>query len=223
MTPKQITPNAINDFTSYMQRYPDLYKDLAETVEQYTTLDAPRIIDLGSGPGLLSREIKRRLPHANILGLDPSHHMIKKAHQLLRTPPPLINATTEYLPFKDNTVDLLVTRYTLTYWTNPHIGLSEIHRVLKPRAIFIIEALNKNYPWWMQLLTRIHMTTKQAPSSVIRYHLDAYHTAYTKSQAEHYLTQHGFRLLKSEGKPKEWRFQVIAEKPTEKNINTSQT
>ena len=55
-------------------------RDLANRIE----IDAPeRVLDLGCGPGNSSAVLKRRFPHARVLGVDSSPDMIERARKNL--------------------------------------------------------------------------------------------------------------------------------------------
>ena len=61
-------------FAKYMRKYNVLYKNLARITQEnllYSLRD-PLIVDIGIGPGLLSIEINKLIPNANIIGIDPS-------------------------------------------------------------------------------------------------------------------------------------------------------
>ncbi len=48
------------------------------------------------------------------------------------------------LPFNDNTVDFLVTSLSVHHWADAFIGISEIHRVLKPGGQLLIFDLRRD-------------------------------------------------------------------------------
>jgi len=56
------------------------------------------------------------------------------------------------------------------------------------------------------------MLLNKVGTNVTRYHVDAYNDAHTMQQVEQFFTNAGFRIIEKEGKKKEWRFLVIAEK-----------
>ena len=45
-------------------------------------IDASRIVDLGCGPGEITEMLAQRWPEAEVVGLDSSPDMLKKAHAL---------------------------------------------------------------------------------------------------------------------------------------------
>lgn len=85
--------------------------------------EAPsRVVDLGCGPGTLTRELARRWPDAAVLGLDSSPEMIAEA-QALAIPARLefaVGDLREWEPAEP--VDVLVTNATLQ-WVPGHLDL----------------------------------------------------------------------------------------------------
>ena len=50
----------------------------------------------------------------------------------------LINANVEFMPFKDNSLDLLISRGSIFFWKNIDKALREIYRVLKDDGFLLI-------------------------------------------------------------------------------------
>jgi len=215
----KINDNIAKEFTQYMIKYPDLYKNLAITIFKEIKQDSknPIILDLGSGPGLINKEIKKLLPDSVIFSLDASIKMLKNAEKYhFYTKNKQINGVlsiSENIPLKSNSIDLTVSRFSLSYWKEPKKAISEINRVLKPDGKFVLEALNKNYPKWKLFLIKIHMIFNFAGINVVKYHLDAYNNAYNIDQIDCLLTNGGFDIIKKEGYNKDWKYKIIATKP----------
>lgn len=93
------------------------------------------ILDLGTGTGFLARII---LKHGfSVLGLDLSRNMLAVAKKKVPDAS-LVRGDAERIPLKDDSVDLIVSRWVL--WTLPHPGsaLEEVLRVLKPDGRVIL-------------------------------------------------------------------------------------
>jgi len=91
------------------------------------------ILDLGSGTGYLSIEIARRSPGLRVYGIDLSRQMVKIARRHAKG---IDNARFVFgnaakLPFKDNSIDLVVSTGASHHWRTPRKVFDECYRVLK--------------------------------------------------------------------------------------------
>ena len=205
-------------FSEYMKKYPELYESLARITQENISRSRgkPLIVDLGVGPGFLSLEIHKLIPGACVVGLDPVPKMLELTRKLaleygfkkLET----MLAIAEDIPLEDDSVDLVVSRFSLTFWEKPDEGFAEIYRVLKPGGRIILETLNKDYPGWKLFLIKIHMLLKAAGRDVANYHIDSYKRAFSASQVEKLIADADFKIIKKRGNKKEWKYLFIAEK-----------
>jgi ubiquinone/menaquinone biosynthesis C-methylase UbiE len=204
------------EFAAYMQKFNDLYEYLASLVQRHSSSSHPFILDLGAGPGLLSVEIFRKIPQATIIGIDPLIKMLQLAKGNVKNadfqPFEPVVGVSENIPLKNNTVDVIASRFSLPYWTQPNKSFQEMMRVLKPGGKVILEALNRDFPTWKLFSIKIHMLFNRAGRDVTRYHVDAYKLAHTIEQVEQFFTDAGFTISEKEGKKNEWRFIIVAEK-----------
>lgn len=202
---------AIN-FEKYMKKYPQFYQHLASIVKNNisSNLIKPVILDLGVGPGLLSKEINNVLPEARIIGVDPSEEMLKlsKKNAFVETK----IGIAENIPMENNSVDVVISRFNLTYWKDSKKGFSEINRVLKPGGKFIIEALNKNFSYLRLFLIKIRMVLKGSSFYIARYHFDSYKTAYSSESVKKLFRDTNFKIVYSEGGKKDWKYIFIGKK-----------
>ncbi|MCX6663386.1 MAG: methyltransferase domain-containing protein [Euryarchaeota archaeon] len=204
------------EFAAYMKKFIALYEYLASVVQRHSSTSHPFILDLGAGPGLLSVEIFRKIPQATIIGIDPLIKMLQLAKGNVKnadfqTFEPVVGVS-ENIPLKNNTVDVITSRFSLPYWTQPNKSFEEMTRVLKPGGKVILEALNRDFPTWKLLLIKIRMLFNRAGRDVTRYHVDAYKLAHTIEQVEQFFTDAGFTISEKEGKKNQWRFIIVAEK-----------
>lgn len=205
----------VERFSSYMKKYPELYRNLANIVKKNISkkITKPVIVDMGIGPGLLSLELNKQISNAKIIGIDPSDKMLNFANKNLKNDSFFtILGTSENIPLEKNTVDILVSRFSLTYWKNPKDSFSEINRILKPGGKLVLEALNKKISKWKLFAIKTHMFFKSAGLDVIRYHSEAFKTAYTIQQVEHMLTNSGFKIIYKEANKKDWKYILVSEK-----------
>jgi len=204
------------EFATYMKKFSDLYEYLASIIQRYTTSAHPFILDLGVGPGLLSIEIFRKIPQVTIIGIDPLIKMLQLAKGNVENASfhtfESVVGVSENIPLKNNTIDVIVSRFSLPYWTEPEKSFEEMMRVLKPGSKVIFEALNRDFPRWKLLLIKIRMLFNRAGQDVTKYHIDAYKLAHTIEQVEQLFINSGFMIIEKEGKKNEWRFILVAEK-----------
>ena len=76
----------------------------------------------------------------------------------------------------------------------------------------VIEFLNKDFPHWKLNLIKMNMILKSAGSDVIRYHIDAYKTAYSISSVKKLLKDSGFKIILEEGSKDDWKYLIVAQK-----------
>ena len=206
-------------FAWYMKKYPTLYENLAKIIKKNLPqlLSKPLIVDLGAGPGLLSAEIRKLMPETNVISLDASVKMLEMAEKHAFKDDfrkfAVILSMSENIPLKSNSVDIVVSRFSLPYWEQPEASFAEIFRILKPGGRVVLEALNKDFPKWRLFLIKLHMFINMAGRDVIRYHIDAYEIAYTIEQVWRFLTDAKLSIIGKEGNKKDWKFTIIAEKP----------
>lgn len=114
------------------------FRDLTSVID----VENPRtVIDLGSGPGTMTRTLAQRWPNAKVVGLDSSHEMVQAAQKMLDNDPhapqnlsfEVANAS-EWMP--DDDVDVMVSNAMLQ-WIPRHRKLMEDWvRALNPGAWF---------------------------------------------------------------------------------------
>jgi SAM-dependent methyltransferase len=121
-----------------------VYAPLAEEIVQRLDLaDTQGLgIDLGSGPGTLIVELcKRTKLHWINADINPyffSHFFVKATAAGYSGRVSAIQADACELPFRDNLVDVVVSRGSFQFWPDLRKGLSEIYRVLKPGGVAYI-------------------------------------------------------------------------------------
>lgn len=102
---------------------------------------APTIVDLGSGPGVFALELARRLPKAQVIGVEPAAVMRAAAIHaatLAGVTATFVPGEAEDLPLADASVDLVVSTLSLHHWRDPSAALREITRVLGPHGRALI-------------------------------------------------------------------------------------
>jgi ubiquinone/menaquinone biosynthesis C-methylase UbiE len=125
------TPGAIiyNATVALVLRKPEtkIANEIAEKMGKGT------ILDLGSGPGYLSIDIARRSPGLQVYGIDLSRRMVKIARRHAQgvDNARFVFGNAAKLPFKDNSIDLVVSTGASHHWKTPRLVFDECYRVLK--------------------------------------------------------------------------------------------
>ncbi len=206
----------VRAFAAYMKRFPELYTHLAAIIKRHVSSSHPLLLDLGAGPGLLSAELLRQIPQATVVGIDPLETMLKLAKEHTKQTGgenfAMVQGVSERLPLKDNSFDGIASRFSLPYWSQPEQSFKEMHRVLKPGGIVVLEELNKSFPHWKLALLTFRMRVRGADKRVSHYHSEAYPQAHTIDEVRRFFTTNGFTLLETEGTKAQWRFIVVAQK-----------
>lgn len=99
-----------------------------------------RVLDVGIGPGLNFEHYGPEVTH--VFGLEPSGKLLERAAERaegLRFSVDLIEAGAESIPLENDSVDTVVTTWTLCSIPELKVSLTEMRRVLKPsgRLLFM--------------------------------------------------------------------------------------
>jgi SAM-dependent methyltransferase len=109
-------------------------------------LDAPKIADLGCGPGVSTFELARRLPTAHLVGVDVAPRMLQQARRTAlheRARVTWVQADAAALPFKQGSLDACTGHSFLYLVANRAAVLSEVRRVLRPRGRLVLMEPNE--------------------------------------------------------------------------------
>jgi SAM-dependent methyltransferase len=105
-----------------------------------------RVLDVGCGTGVLSREVASRTGATGfVAGLDPNPGMLEVARRLA----PAVEwrqGVAESLPFRDRSFDAVVSQFGLMFFENRREALGEALRVLVPAgrlAVAVWDALDR--------------------------------------------------------------------------------
>jgi ubiquinone/menaquinone biosynthesis C-methylase UbiE len=92
------------------------------------------ILDLGSGTGYLAIEIARKAPGLQVCGIDLSRRMVKIARRHAKgvNNAQFVFGNAARFPFKDNSIDLVVSTGASHHWKMPRLVFEECYRILKP-------------------------------------------------------------------------------------------
>ena len=124
---------------SFESRFNETFWDLWDKKIVPHLCGAPRILDLGTGPGLFLRALVDRYPAATAYGVECAPYMLDAVESLPHNAK-IITADLHdpRLPLDDNSVDAAVASVVLHEMHQPVKTLLEIQRCLKPGGVFYI-------------------------------------------------------------------------------------
>ncbi len=108
-----------------------------------------RALDVGSGPGALTRVLADRLGPENVSAVDPSEPFVTALRERL----PGVDArvgSAEALPFADDEFDAALSQLAVNFMADPEAGVAEMRRVVRPGGA--VAACVWDYPGEMTLL-----------------------------------------------------------------------
>ncbi|MCX4696458.1 class I SAM-dependent methyltransferase [Streptomyces sp. NBC_01408] len=114
---------------------------------------ADRVLDIGCGAGRTTRLAARRAQQGRALGLDLSGPMLEKARGSAlregRENVSFVQGDAQVHPFEADAFDVVISRYGMTFFTDPVAAFSNLHRAVRPggRLAFICAAEAEANEW----------------------------------------------------------------------------
>ena len=96
-----------------------------------------KVLDVGTGPGTLARELARRIPGLQAYGIDLSEDMIRlaRAHASREQVEERVHfesGDVAHLPYPDGSFDVVVSTLSMHHWVELEQPLRDLYRVLRP-------------------------------------------------------------------------------------------
>ena len=132
------------------------------------------VLDGGIGPGTTSRLIFAKIKPSMLIGLDGSPKQLETAKVNLREYRDslhLVNASFEYLPFRDRILDGIITCYALRDSLDLSRSISEYSRVCSEHGVFADVDIGKSdnaIKRWMSILYIKHLMPLLAKMAIRR-------------------------------------------------------
>jgi malonyl-CoA O-methyltransferase len=116
--------------------------ELLERLELFRFTPAV-VLDLGSGTGRVTRELKRRYPRACVIALDLASGMLHEArrHRWPWRRFDRVCGDALRLPLKEGSVDLIFSNLMLQWCEPLAVALAEVRRVLRSSGLFLLSTL----------------------------------------------------------------------------------
>ncbi|HEU4451218.1 MAG TPA: class I SAM-dependent methyltransferase [Gaiellaceae bacterium] len=112
-------------------------------------LQTGRALDVGSGPGALTRVLADRLGPEHVCAVDPSEPFVSALRERLPGVDARV-ASAEALPFADGEFDAALSQLAVNFMADPEAGVAEMRRVVRPGGA--VGASVWDYPGEMTLL-----------------------------------------------------------------------
>jgi len=122
--------NTIKTLTSFLKKFPPL-----------TSIKPEKYLDLGCGDGSLTVKVAQILGAQQVYGVDIADEALKEAKsKTIKTA--RVDLNTDRLPFCDGAFDVVSAFEVIEHLWNIDNMISEVHRVLKTRGLFILTTPN---------------------------------------------------------------------------------
>ena len=187
-----------------------LFNMIVDTVLLKSKLTDGVVLDIGCGPGQLSRRLAKVNPKLKVIGVDLSPNMIEGATIMAReenlSNVEFMIGNVENLPFADQYADLTISMGSLLCWENPVRGLQELYRVTRENCYIYLRDLCRDAP--QEAIDHI-VGFMNHPKRVEGFK-KAVADAYSMNEFEGLLKQAGFTNFEmSVGFPEDVRFKHI--------------
>jgi ubiquinone/menaquinone biosynthesis C-methylase UbiE len=158
------TAERYNEETKTRMRY--LSGSFISVAKKWGNVDG-KVLDLGTGTGLLAIELAKQLPDVDVVGLDLSDVALEVARKNLQESERPLRVSfekgdAEDMPFEEGTFDLVISSNTLHLIQNPVRMFNEIQRVLTSEGRFFLSDFRRS---WLGVLSR-HIRAAYSPKEV---------------------------------------------------------
>lgn len=114
-----------------------------QMIARWAHLENACVLDHGGGTGMYASQIRRRYtPHVEVFDIEAAR--VRQARDAV---PHALIAAAEYLPYRSDLFDTIISNEVLEHVENDRIAAEEMTRVLKPGGRLVIFAPNRWYPF----------------------------------------------------------------------------
>jgi ubiquinone/menaquinone biosynthesis C-methylase UbiE len=134
------------------------YSPILKAINRETKVSsAGTVLDVATGTGIVALDLAKRTVHkGEIIGLDASRPMLKKALEKANATAfhnvQFILGDAHILPFRDNCLDAVTCCFCLSWFSYPTITIREMMRVVKPmKKVVCVEYEKPPVEFWAEL------------------------------------------------------------------------
>lgn len=113
------------------------YADIIFPVVRTFFADKQRILDIGTGTGLVGQHIKKVTPGAKVIGSDISSKQLRHAKEI-STDLHFVQHNIEKVPFRNEVFDGVVCSMVLEHVQSLHAAVGEIARILQKNGFLLL-------------------------------------------------------------------------------------
>jgi SAM-dependent methyltransferase len=123
---------AADAYDNFMGRYSRLL--VGQMADLAGVKSGQRVLDVGCGPGALTRELVERVEAENVVAVDPSESFVEAVRERLPGVT-VLQASAERLPLPDGWFDAALAQLVVHFMADPIAGLVEMKRVARPGGV----------------------------------------------------------------------------------------
>jgi ubiquinone/menaquinone biosynthesis C-methylase UbiE len=167
--------NQIEDYIRLSEKLMGyVYKDVIDKAMKLTSITG-KVLDVGTGFGMLAITLAQRNPNVEVIGLDISNKMAEAGKTVVERKElsqrvSFVIADAKKMPFDDNYFDAIISYGSLHHWLEPERVFNEINRVRKPDGIIYIADLKRDQPrlplWFLYMVVRLRANKRMADEMV---------------------------------------------------------
>lgn len=168
-----------------------------QQLKQNIKIEHPILLEIGCSSGFMLRRLKDSFPTATIIGSDVVTEPLQKlAESMPKTP--LFRFDLTHCPLPDNTIDAVVILNVLEHIENDNAALKQIHRILKPGGIMVLEV--PAGPHLFDVYDKILMHFRRYKLSDLAKTLGRHHFKILKKSHLGFFIYPGFQFVKKRNK-----------------------
>ena len=133
--------------------------------------DGDIMVDVGSGPGIISTLLSKYFPNSRVWGVEPDAGLREQAAQTAahqgRPLCRFVDGVAERIPLDDNFADFTYARLLFQHLPNPRAALEEMHRITAPSGLIAVLDVDDGFivthpeiPGWDELQQVVAETQK---------------------------------------------------------------